>query len=712
MFYRQNVDDRVRRLERAAAQGDEDAMNQLYDWRLKTGETPRSAANELFAHKAGAGRVADPTMELFARLGLQAAIDIVPARQRRGPISNKSLKEMGQVAAMKLCSAALLVTFDACFALFSMEKVFDWGRQRTSAHTALVARTGEVPHLDVEDMERDFHLAIQELRDWKPGTKPNKKLMKMIDEGYDLIGDTFERTTFMLVLEGLGVAYDGRMTRKTGTGHTNAAHELLETLSVVWQELIDHSDYSERINCETSLQCLGDRIIPLLAEDLLLTEVRRIPQLDPTDPNYYAQEITARRFTNIRFRTPTDDDDVYLPAFILWTPNEEDAVQRAILVAEQMGWDIDPDRYHTNQDISHARTLLEEGYTEHEIVKKGFTPRLSKAEIKDRDRVKYIFVSFRGGRKETLTRVNQSKKLPRKYARKAQHDVKCFTDRLLSMGLAPYPDSFDPFKRSGQLGFFEDLEMELSALALNASNYFLVVVPMKENDERWELIFEAAKDCNGEARPSIRRRSSLRRNAEPSRNEPCPCGSGKNYKRCCLIKAIRPSRRQAGEEPITGAATRPVAGELALFCIHSELKGEYDPAVGRPLDLLLMGRALKNKHYLWSRFMIGMPSGGQKEANWIVMCNACHRAEELAGTFDGTRPPDVPLAVQIGGSVIWPKESAHIQPLLGSTDDDPTQEDSSRKLIRRRSSLRRNPGLVRRYARHNPCENCGGCTDH
>jgi hypothetical protein len=40
----------------------------------------------------------------------------------------------------------------------------------------------------------------------------------------------------------------------------------------------------------------------------------------------------------------------------------------------------------------------------------------------------------------------------------------------------------------------------------------------------------------------------------PGRNEPCPCGSGKKYKHCCLVKDETAEREKLGAE-----TTAPVA---------------------------------------------------------------------------------------------------------------------------------------------------------
>lgn len=42
--------------------------------------------------------------------------------------------------------------------------------------------------------------------------------------------------------------------------------------------------------------------------------------------------------------------------------------------------------------------------------------------------------------------------------------------------------------------------------------------------------------------PSASRGQFIKRAVEQGRNQPCSCGSGKKYKRCCLIKKTAPER--------------------------------------------------------------------------------------------------------------------------------------------------------------------------
>lgn len=50
--------------------------------------------------------------------------------------------------------------------------------------------------------------------------------------------------------------------------------------------------------------------------------------------------------------------------------------------------------------------------------------------------------------------------------------------------------------------------------------------------------------------------------ATPGRNEPCPCGSGKKYKQCCLAKdeaAAREARARAAEAEAKAVPPDPAA---------------------------------------------------------------------------------------------------------------------------------------------------------
>lgn len=66
--------------------------------------------------------------------------------------------------------------------------------------------------------------------------------------------------------------------------------------------------------------------------------------------------------------------------------------------------------------------------------------------------------------------------------------------------------------------------------------------------------------------------------AEIGRNEPCPCGSGKKYKKCCLAKDEERTRQRepesalAPEPPSLGALTQRVGGGLTPYAFAKEVE--------------------------------------------------------------------------------------------------------------------------------------------
>ena len=49
----------------------------------------------------------------------------------------------------------------------------------------------------------------------------------------------------------------------------------------------------------------------------------------------------------------------------------------------------------------------------------------------------------------------------------------------------------------------------------------------------------------------------------PGRNDPCPCGSGKKYKQCCLDKDEAKAREARAKEAAAAPADKPAAPEAA-----------------------------------------------------------------------------------------------------------------------------------------------------
>jgi hypothetical protein len=43
---------------------------------------------------------------------------------------------------------------------------------------------------------------------------------------------------------------------------------------------------------------------------------------------------------------------------------------------------------------------------------------------------------------------------------------------------------------------------------------------------------------------------------KPGRNDPCPCGSGRKYKKCCLVRRQRVSFAQPERDPRIGSWPR------------------------------------------------------------------------------------------------------------------------------------------------------------
>jgi hypothetical protein len=50
--------------------------------------------------------------------------------------------------------------------------------------------------------------------------------------------------------------------------------------------------------------------------------------------------------------------------------------------------------------------------------------------------------------------------------------------------------------------------------------------------KHYDIMKEAGKKLQSAVSDNV----PVRREAEPGRNEPCPCGSGEKYKKCCLLK--------------------------------------------------------------------------------------------------------------------------------------------------------------------------------
>ncbi len=77
--------------------------------------------------------------------------------------------------------------------------------------------------------------------------------------------------------------------------------------------------------------------------------------------------------------------------------------------------------------------------------------------------------------------------------------------------------------------------------------------------------------------------------AKPGRNDPCPCGSGKKYKRCCLLKA-GPDKRVLLEQPSPRErAAGSLAERLARTWHHNE-DDDVDDASHAVVELVQAGK--------------------------------------------------------------------------------------------------------------------------
>src|ERR1700730_15176245 len=71
---------------------------------------------------------------------------------------------------------------------------------------------------------------------------------------------------------------------------------------------------------------------------------------------------------------------------------------------------------------------------------------------------------------------------------------------------------------------------------------------------------------------------------KPGRNEPCPCGSGKKYKRCCGEGELSVSNPQGASAPRSGP-TAPLAGPEMIELVSLSQAGRYAELERRAREL-------------------------------------------------------------------------------------------------------------------------------
>ena len=101
--------------------------------------------------------------------------------------------------------------------------------------------------------------------------------------------------------------------------------------------------------------------------------------------------------------------------------------------------------------------------------------------------------------------------------------------------------------------------------------------------------------------------------SNPGRNDPCPCGSGKKYKKCCLPRDAAARSRTVAE----ATAGEPGGGQEPEPQFTAELRPDLDDAVDRLMEKLELGagravepeiKALLQKHprYHSTNFAMGV----------------------------------------------------------------------------------------------------------
>jgi len=109
-------------------------------------------------------------------------------------------------------------------------------------------------------------------------------------------------------------------------------------------------------------------------------------------------------------------------------------------------------------------------------------------------------------------------------------------------------DPLVEYKREAYRAFeqlMQDIQSDVAHLVLNLQ------VQQKEPVRRQRLQYAGSN--NASAGESSRQRRVSNR---VGRNDPCPCGSGKKYKQCCLLKGLTPEQAAANAQPAAVGAGR------------------------------------------------------------------------------------------------------------------------------------------------------------
>ncbi|MBN2327256.1 MAG: preprotein translocase subunit SecA [Candidatus Omnitrophica bacterium] len=104
-----------------------------------------------------------------------------------------------------------------------------------------------------------------------------------------------------------------------------------------------------------------------------------------------------------------------------------------------------------------------------------------------------------------------------------------------AVGLRAYGQK-DPLQEYQKEGYLMFEEMYASVQRQSVSNWFHVEVSREEAVQRLQPSQPAMQTNRGDGGSARQRPAGIVRKTKVGRNDPCPCGSGKKYKKCCMLK--------------------------------------------------------------------------------------------------------------------------------------------------------------------------------
>jgi len=99
---------------------------------------------------------------------------------------------------------------------------------------------------------------------------------------------------------------------------------------------------------------------------------------------------------------------------------------------------------------------------------------------------------------------------------------------------------------------FQAFEQLMQDIQSDVAHYVLnIQVARPEPAPRRRLSYLGSSSASASPEKQQRRAS-----ARVGRNDPCPCGSGKKYKQCCLPKGLTPEQAAAQAQPVASDGVR------------------------------------------------------------------------------------------------------------------------------------------------------------